>query len=158
MNKFNLLKYAIDYLSKYSASKKHLEKILKAKIIRFTKNKKERFELYNQINHVLLQLEKNNLINDNIFMESKINLFVSQGKSKIFIENYLIQKGVEKSIVQNQINELKKNNDEWEKECAFIFAKKKKLFDNSIKYEKKLSKMARAGFPYEICKEILKID
>ena len=40
MNKFNLLKYAIDYLSKYSANKKHLEKILKAKIIRFTKNKK----------------------------------------------------------------------------------------------------------------------
>ena len=38
MNKFNLLKYAIDYLSKYNASKNHLERILRAKIIRFTKN------------------------------------------------------------------------------------------------------------------------
>ena len=158
MNKFNLLKYAIDYLSKYNSSKKHLEKILKAKIIRLTKNKRERFELYNQINQVLMKLEKNNLINDNIFVESKINLFVSQGKSKRFIENYLIQKGIEKLIVQEKIKEFEETNYDWEKNCALIFAKKKKLFDTNMEYEKKLSKMARAGFPYEICKEILKID
>ena len=34
--------------------------------------------------------------------------------------------------------------------------RKKKLLDNDKDYEKKLSKMARAGFSYEISKEILK--
>ena len=36
------------------------------------------------------------------------------------------------------------------------FAKKKNLLNNNLDYEKKLSKMARAGFSYDIAKEILK--
>ena len=43
-----------------------------------------------------------------------------------------------------------------EKESALKFAKKKKLLGDDKDYEKKLSKMARAGFSYEISKEILK--
>ena len=34
--------------------------------------------------------------------------------------------------------------------------KKKNLLNDNKDYEKKLSKMARAGFSYEIAKEILK--
>ena len=41
------------------------------------------------------------------------------------------------------------------KKSAKLFAKKKNLLESSDSYEKKLSKMARAGFSYEICKVIL---
>ena len=44
-----LLKYAINYLSKYDSSKKNLERILKSKIQRITKDKHERFKLYSEI-------------------------------------------------------------------------------------------------------------
>ena len=158
MNKFNLLNYAVGYLSKYNSSKKNLERILKAKIVRITKDKKERFQLYNKINEVLIKLEKNNLINDGIFVESKINLFFSQGKSKRFIENYLIQKGVEKKIIQTKLSEFNNNNDECEIQSAIIFEKKKKLFNTNEDIKKRLAKMACAGFSYEICKKILKIN
>ena len=40
-NKSYLLKYAIDYLSKFDTSKKNLARILKMKIQRATKDKKE---------------------------------------------------------------------------------------------------------------------
>ena len=40
-------------------------------------------------------------------------------------------------------------------ESAKIFAKKKKLLEKNENYEKKLAKMARAGFSYDICKKIL---
>ena len=97
-NKSYLLKYAIDYLSKFNSSKKNLDRILKLKIQRITKDKKERFYLYSQIDYVLNELEKNKLINDQNYTYNKIRLFASQAKSKRFIENYLYQKGIEKKV------------------------------------------------------------
>ena len=43
-NKSYLLKYAIDYLSKFDSSKNNLVRILKMKIQRATKDKKEKFD------------------------------------------------------------------------------------------------------------------
>ena len=48
------------------------------------------------------------------------------------------------------------NNNNIEKENALKFAKKKNLLSDNQNYEKKLSKMARAGFSYEIAKDIIK--
>ena len=56
---------------------------------------------------------------------------------------------------QNNLDLMKQDNDNWEFESAKIFAKKKKLLENNESYEKKLAKMARAGFSYELCKQIL---
>ena len=157
-NKSYLLKYAIDYLSKFDTNKKNLERILKIKIQRATTNKRERFNLYSQIEYVLNELEKNKLINDQSYTYNKIRLFASQAKSKKFIENYLFQKGIEKKIIQEKLKDFENNNYDWEKKSAFAFAKKKKLLETKEDFEKKLGKMARAGFSYEFCKEILKID
>ena len=80
----------------------------------------------------------------------------SQAKSKKFIENYLYQKGIEKIVIQEKFKDFENDNCEWEKKSAFTFAKKKKLLETNEKFEKKLGKMARAGFSYELCKKILK--
>jgi len=157
-NKSYLLKYAIDYLSKFNSSKKNLYRILKLKIQRITKDKKERFYLYSQIDYVLNELEKNKLINDQNYTYNKIRLFASQAKSKRFIENYLYQKGIEKKVIEEKLKDFEDNNFEWEKKSAFTFAKKKRLLETDENFEKKLGKMARAGFSYELCREILKID
>ena len=157
-NKSYLLKYAIDYLSKFNSSKKNLDRILKLKIQRITKDKKERFYLYSQIDYVLNELEKNKLINDQNYTYNKIRLFASQAKSKRFIENYLYQKGIEKKVIEEKLKDFEDNNFEWEKKSAFTFAKKKRLLETDENFEKKLGKMARAGFSYELCREILKID
>ena len=45
------------------------------------------------------------------------------------------------------------------KKNLLYLLQKKRIFLTLMKiYKKKLSKMARAGFPYEICKDVLKID
>ena len=157
-NKSYLLKYAIDYLSKFNTSKKNLERILKMKIQRATKDKKEKFNLYSQINYILNELEKNKLINDENYTYNKIRLLASQAKSKKFIQSYLSRKGIEKQVIQEKLKEFENNNYDWEKKSAFAFAKKKKLLETKEKFEKKLGKMARAGFSYELCKQILKTD
>ena len=155
-NKEKLLKYAIYYLSKYSSSKKNLEYILKKKIRRISDEKKIRFQLYDEIKNIVNKLEDLNLINDTIYAESKINTLLNQVKSKNYIKQYLIRKGVKVELADKQISIFYEKNQNLEKENALKFAKKRNLLNDNTDYEKKLSKMARAGFSYEICKEILK--
>ena len=155
-NKEKLLKYAIYYLSKYSSSKKNLEYILKKKIRRISDEKKIRFQLYKEIKIIIDKLEQLKLINDKIYAESKINSLLNQVKSKNYIKQYLIRKGVSSEIADEQIALSYEKNQNLEKENALKFAKKKNLINDKKDYEKKLAKMARAGFSYEISKEILK--
>ena len=155
-NKDKLLKHAIYYLSKYSSSKKNLEFILKKKIRRLSEEKKIRFQLYNEIQFIIEKLEKLNLINDQIFVESKIQSLQHQVKSKNYIKQYLLQKGINKQLIEDQISLFYENNKNLEKENALKFAKKRNLLGSDQDYQKKLSKMARAGFSYDIAKEILK--
>ena len=155
-NKDKLLKYAIYYLSKYSSSKKNLEYILKKKIRRLSDEKKIRFQLYNEIQIIIEKLENLNLINDQVFVESKIQSLQYQAKSKNYIKQYLLQKGINKQLIEEQISLFYENNKNLEKENALKFAKKRNLLDNDQDYQKKLSKMARAGFSYDIAKEVLK--
>jgi len=155
-NKDKLLKYAIYYLSKYSSSKKNLEFILKKKIRRLSDEKKIRFQLYNEIQIIIKKLENLNLINDQVFVESKIQSLQYQAKSKNYIKQYLLQKGIDKQLIEDQISLFYENNKNLEKENALKFAKKRNLLGSDQDYQKKLSKMARAGFSYDIAKEILK--
>ena len=155
-NKDKLLKYAIYYLSKYSSSKKNLEFILKKKIRRLSDEKKIRFQLYNEIQIIIEKLENLNLINDQVFVESKIQSLQYQAKSKNYIKQYLLQKGIDKQLVEDQISLFYENNKNLEKENALKFAKKRNLLGSDQDYQKKLSKMARAGFSYDIAKEVLK--
>ncbi len=151
----DLVKYAINYLSKYSSSKTNLERILRNKIRRINIEKKEKFTLYNSIPEIIKKLEKNNFINDYNYATSKVNLFISNGKSKIFIKNYLLKKGIDEKLSLEIFAELNEENSNWEIESARTFARKKNFQKNNNDNEKKLSKMARAGFSYEIAKKIL---
>ena len=101
------------------------------------------------------ELEKNNLINDNQYTSSKFSLLINQGKSKFYIKNYLMKKGVEKEIISNFINEYYENNSNLELESAKKFLRKKNIVNIPENKNKNLSKMARAGFSYEISKKAL---
>ena len=148
------MKYAINYLSKYSSSKANLEIILNKKIRRLKIEKKDKFFLYNSIEKIISDLEKNNLINDYNYISSKFDLFFHQGKSRIFIKSFFQQKRIEKDVIDKAFEKFEKNNSNWETESAKIFAKKKRLSNEKDK-EKNLSRLARAGFNFEISKKIL---
>ena len=155
MDDKKLLKYAIDYLSKYDSSKNNLENVLKRKILRLNIKNYEKGKLINKIESIIIKLEKNKFIDDDRYSSTKILSLSNSGRSKNFIFNYLIKKGVNKTQIQNNLNLMQQDNDDWEFASAKIFVKKKKLLEKNESYEKKLAKMARAGFSYDICKKIL---
>ena len=126
-NQISLIKYAIDYLSKFNSSKKNLEKIIRNKIMRLNIEKKDKIILYNSIPKIILKLESNKLIDDNLYAISKVRALIQYGKSKLFIKNYLLQKGVEKLIIANSFEEYESQNPNWEIESAKTFIRKKKF-------------------------------
>ena len=154
LNSIKLKKYAINYLSKYSSSKSNLERILRNKIRKTNIEKKEKFTLYSSISEIIKKLEKNNFINDYNYATSKVNTLISNGKSKIFIKNYLFKKEIDEKLSADIFTELDEEDSNWEIKSARIFARKKNIKKNKNN-EKNLSKMARAGFSYEIAKKIL---
>ena len=155
MNEKKLLKYAIDYLSKYDSSKRNLINVLKRKIFRLKITNFEKSKLINLIDSVIINLEKNKFVDDDRYSSIKILSLSKLGKSKNFISNYLIKKGIDKTQIQKNLNLMENNNNDWELDSAKIFVKKKRLLEKNEIYEKKLARMARAGFSYDICKKIL---
>ena len=155
MDEKKLLKYAIEYLSKYDSSKNNLENVLKRKILRLNIKNYEKGKLIDKIESIIIKLEKNKFIDDDRYSSTKIISLSNSGRSKNFIFNYLIKKGVNKTQIQNNLNLMQQDNNDWEFASAKIFVKKKKLLEKNESYEKKLAKMARAGFSYDICKKIL---
>ncbi len=155
MNEKKLTQYAVDYLSKYDSSKNNLNNVLKRKIFKANITGFEKNKLINALQNIILKLENNNLVDDIKYTQSKINSLSRFGKSKIFIFNYLLKKGVSKHDIEDCFRVFQENNIEWEITSAKLFAKKKRLLSSTDDYEKKLSKMARAGFSYEICKKVL---
>ncbi len=151
-----LKKYAFSYLSKYNTSKKNLDRILHNKIRRMNLNKKDKYILYSSIASILTDLEINKLIDDKNFTQSKIDSLSLQGKSKISIISHLVQKGIEKNLIEESFENLELKNPYWEFESAKIFARKKRLgIKYSSNFERDLAKMARAGFHYSLIKKTL---
>ena len=155
MDEKKLLKYAVDYLSKYDSSKQNLSNVLKRKIFRLNIKGYEKSKLINNLDTIILKLEKNQLIDDQKYTNSKILSLSRAGKSKNYISNYLIKKGINKIEIQDNLKKFQEINNDWQLTSAKLFAKKKRLLESNLSYEKKLAKMARAGFSYDICKKII---
>ena len=151
-----LKKYAFSYLSKYNTSKKNLDRILHNKVNKMNLEKKDKFFLYNSINSIIVNLENKKLIDDTNYAQSKIDSLSMQGKSKNFLKGYLLQKGIEKKLIEKTLENFELKNPNWETKSAKIFARKKRLgMKYSNNFEKDLAKMARAGFNYNLSKKIL---
>ena len=155
MDQNKLLKYAVDYLSKYASSKNNLIDVLKRKIFKLNITGIEKHKLINMIDSIITKLESNNFIDDNKYCQTKIESLSKTGRSKNFIINYLLGKKINKTIIQDNFYNFEDSNNEWELNSAKLFARKKRLLNSNENYDKKLAKMARAGFSYEICKKIL---
>ena len=114
MDEKKLLKYAIDYLSKYDSSKRNLINVLKRKIFRLKITNFEKSKLINIIDSVIINLEKNKFIDDDRYSSIKILSLSKLGKSKNFISNYLIKKGIDITQIQKNLNLMENNNNDWE--------------------------------------------
>ena len=160
------------YLERFAASKKHFKVVMKRKVRRSCMHHTEQDydKCADWVDALADKFEGVGLIDDHAYTNGLVASLRRKGLSRSAILNRMSIKGIaqEKTIIalEKLDSENGNNCDIAEKEAALKLARKKKLgayfvprhdgHEQDIK--KSLGVFARAGFSYQIAKEILDMD
>lgn len=158
--KVRLRNIALYYLERFESSEDNLRAVLRRRIDKYAFFDKSYnpSEAYIWADEIVEECIKQNFVNNQRFAELKINGYLSAGKPRRYIEQKLKQKGIDDKIIA----QFFENIDYSERDSALNFARKKKIgrfrTDGETRLEnrqKDLATLVRAGFDFDIAKEIL---
>ncbi len=161
--KTRLRNIALYYLERFESSEENLRAVLRRRIDKYAFFDKDYnpAEAYQWADEIVEECSNQNFVNDERFAGFKINSYLNAGKPKRYIEQKLKQKGID----EQTISRLFDNTDYSELETALNFARKKKIGrfrpDEEARLtnrQKDLATLVRAGFNFDIAKEILNAD
>ena len=101
---------AYAYLEKYSPSKQQLKVYLLKKYLTKIKGTASKKEVSSIIDEVIQNLEKNRIINDELYSDSKARMFLKRGYSLNKINQSLRQKGIDSKYIKQSIDKIKEND------------------------------------------------
>jgi regulatory protein len=160
----NLKDLAYGYLEKYSPSKQQLKVFLLKKYLIKIKGTKSKKEVTSIIDEIILNLEKNSLVNDELYSDSKARSFLRRGYSLNKINQSLRNKGIEGDIVKKSIEKIKENNIEPDFVSALKLCKRRRIgplrpnANREIFYKKDMGILARSGFSFQMSKRVLDLE
>ena len=135
--------------------KKYLTKI------KGTKSKKEVTSI---IDEIILHLEKNKILNDEMYSDSKARMFLRRGYSLNKINQSLRNKGIENKFIQQSLNKIKENEIEPDFVSAVKLCKRRRIgplrpeANRELFYKKDMGILARGGFSFELSKRVLNLE
>jgi regulatory protein len=156
-----LRNFSYAYLEKYSPSKQQLKTYLFKKYLKKNQKIFNKKELFNLIDIVISTLEKNNLLSDKYYSDSKSKAYLRRGYSLNKIRYSLIQKGIDQKYIKDSISNIKENESDPDFFSAIKLCKKRRIgpsrveVNRSLFYKKDISILARAGFSYETSKKVM---
>ncbi len=160
----NLKDLALSYLEKYSPSKQQLKVYLLKKYLTKIKGTKNKKEVSSIIDKIINTLEKNQIINDELYSDSKARMFLRRGYSLNKINQLLISKGIEKNFIKSSIEKIKEKNIEPDFISAIKLCKRRRIgplrpsSNRELFYKKDMGILARGGFSFEISKKVLSLE
>ena len=160
----NLKDLAYSYLEKYSPSKQQLKVYLLKKYLTKIKGSKSKKEVSSIIDEIIMNLEKNKVINEELYSDSKARIFLRRGYSLNKINQSLRNKGVDTKYIKQSINKIKENEIEPDFVSALKLCKRRRIgplrpeSNRELFYKKDMGILARGGFNYELSKRVLDLD
>ena len=157
----NLKDLAYSYLEKYSPSKQQLKVYLLKKYLTKIKGTKSKKEVSLIIDEIIMNLEKNRIINDELYSDSKARMFLRRGYSLNKINQSLRNKGVGNEYIKNSINKIKEDKIEPDFVSAIKLCKRRRIgalrpgSNRELFYKKDMGILARNGFSFELSKRVL---
>lgn len=158
--KTRLKNIALYYLERFETSKENLRSVLRRRIDKyafFDKDYKKE-QAYVWADEIVDECCNKNFVSDERFAEFKVSSYLRAGKPKRYIEQKLKQKGIDNKTIEKIFDNTEYN----EQDVALNFAKKKKIgrFREDLDkrkefYQKDLATLVRAGFSFDIAKDIL---
>ncbi|MEC7137210.1 MAG: RecX family transcriptional regulator [Pseudomonadota bacterium] len=160
----NLKDLAYSYLEKYNPSKQQLKVYLLKKYLTKIKGSKSKKEVTAIIDEIVLNLEKNKILNDEMYSDSKARMFLRRGYSLNKINQSLRSKGIEDKFVKQSIEKIKDNEIEPDFVSALKLCKRRRigplrpLNNRELFYKKDMGILARGGFSFDLSKRVLELD
>ena len=160
----NLKDIAYGYLEKYSPSKQQLKVFLLKKYLTKIKGTQSKKEVSNIIEQIVLNLEKNSLLNDELYSDSKARMFLRRGYSLNKINQSLRAKGVESEFIKKSIDKIKEDKIEPDFVSALKLCKRRRIgalrpdANRELFYKKDMGILARGGFSFELSKRVLDLE
>tara|TARA_X000001036_G_scaffold376540_1_gene365927 strand:- start:1102 stop:1662 length:561 start_codon:yes stop_codon:yes gene_type:complete len=155
---------AYSYLEKYSPSKQQLKIYLLKKYLTKIKGTKSKKEVSLIIDEIIKNLEKNRIINDALYSDSKARMFLRRGYSLNKINQSLRNKGIDNKYIQQSIDKIKEDKIEPDFVSALKLCKRRRIGplrpqDNrELFYKKDMGILARGGFSFDLSKRVLNLD
>ena len=160
----NLRDLAYGYIEKYSPSKQQLKVYLLKKYLTKIKGSKSKKEVSSIIDEILLNLEKNSLINDELYSDSKARTFLRRGYSLNKINQSLRNKGIEDKYIKKSIEKIKEDQIEPDFVSALKLCKRRRIgalrpsANRELFYKKDMGILARGGFSFGLSKRVLDLE
>ena len=160
----NLKDLAYSYLEKYNPSKQQLKVYLLKKYLLKIKGSKSKKEVSAIIDEIILNLEKNKILNDEMYSDSKARMFLKRGYSLNKINQSLRSKGIEDKYVKQSIDKIKENEIEPDFVSALKLCKRRRIgplrpeSNRELFYKKDMGILARGGFSFDLSKRVLDLD
>ena len=123
----NLKDLAYSYLEKYSPSKQQLKIFLLKKYLTKIKGTKSKKEVTAIIDEIVSNLEKNKILNDEMYSDSKARMFLRRGYSLNKINQSLKSKGIDDKYVKQSIEKIKENQIEPDFVSALKLCKRRRI-------------------------------
>ena len=123
----NLKDLAYSYLEKYSPSKQQLKIYLLKKYLTKIKGTKTKREITSIIDKIIENLEKNKIINDELYSDSKARMFLRRGYSLNKINQSLRNKGIDIKFIEKSIDKIKKDKIEPDFVSALKLCKRRRI-------------------------------
>ncbi len=160
----NLKDLAYSYLEKYNPSKQQLKVYLLKKYLTKIKGSKSKKEVSLIIDKIVINLEKNKIINDEMYSDSKARMYLRRGYSLNKINQSLRNKGIEYKYIKQSLDKIKDNEIEPDFVSALRLCKRRRIgplrpqANRELFYKKDMGILARGGFNYELSKRVLDLD
>ncbi len=160
----NLKDLAYTYLEKYNPSKQQLKVYLLKKYLTKIKGNKSKREVTAIIDEIVSNLEKNKILNDEMYSDSKARMFLRRGYSLNKINQSLRKKGIEDKFVKQSIEKIKEDKIEPDFVSALKLCKRRRIGpirpsnNRELFYKKDMGILARGGFSFELSKRVLDLD
>ena len=160
----NLRDLAYSYLEKYNPSKQQLKVYLLKKYLTKIKGTQSKKEVSLIINQIINSLEKQKVLNEELYSDSKARMFLRRGYSLSKINQSLRIKGVDEKHIKQSLEKIKDNVMEPDFVSALKLCKRRRIgplrpeSNRELFYKKDMGILARAGFSFDLSKRVLNLE
>jgi regulatory protein len=160
----NLRDLAYSYLEKYNPSKQQLKIYLLKKYLTKIKGTKSKKEVTAIIDEIIQNLEKNKILNDEMYSDSKARMYLRKGYSLNKINQSLRSKGIDNKFIKQSLDKIKEDEIDPDFVSALKLCKRRRIGplrpdeNRELFYKKDMGILARGGFSFELSKRILDLE